>query len=104
MTDAFNYILDGEYLWAILNPFIRIVGTEWTLFFLLMIMLVFLYLKTESLAMPLMVGITALASLNMSTLFSDKDYPLIPEQFDVWVALFLAGALAFLVYSIWMKK
>jgi len=110
MTEAFDLLMDGEYLQALLNPGVRIIGLEWMLFFILGAILIFLYLKTESIALPMMIGLTVLATANISQrlgrLFPSMDtFPLIPHSTMDWLfAMLLIGALGFLLYSVIFKK
>ena len=94
MTTALNLISNNEYVLGILQPFARIISLEWTLFLLFTLIMVMLYLKTETLSIPLMVGIVLVGSTNLSHLFQTDLYPLIPDPLSKWASLMARGALA----------
>lgn len=104
MTDAFNLIVAGEYVMGILDPMARIIGLEWTLFMFMILAMLIVWIYSESPAPPLMIGIATIASVNASHLFAGDAYKMMPDEIDVWLALFIGGALAFILIAAWFKK
>lgn len=104
MTHTFDLIQEGEFLWAAVEPYSRIVGETFALFLLVMsLLIIFIYFKTESFTLPLMAFITIAGAFELSSLFQGKPNPIIPGLFDVWVFIFLVGGLAFVIYRVWFK-
>lgn len=104
MTDAFNLITSGEYVMGILNPMVRIIGLDWTVFMFMILAMLIVWVYSESPAPPLMVGMVIIASVNFSHLVPGDTHWIIPDQLDVWIALFFIGATAFILFAAWQKK
>lgn len=104
MTQAFTELINLEFITAVLTPYSRIIPLDWVLFLGLAVICLWLYLKLETAVVPAMIAILVIGGVNLSHLFGDTSNPLVPEQFDAYVILFLSGIIAFLLYAIWMKR
>ena len=105
MEDAFRLLLNGEYLRAILEPFIRISGETFFYFMILLATMSLLYLTMQDIALPIIFLLIAFGSLTLSHLspFNTASYNMIPAEFDNVMHIAIALGLTFLVYKVWRR-
>lgn len=105
MATPLDYLLQGEYLKGIIEPFSRVTGLSFFLFVILTAIMVIAYAQTGSIAVPLILFFVISGSLMYSHLadFSVPTY-IIPEPFQTFAYILVIGALAAVLIAVFTKK
>ena len=105
MTQAYDLLLDGEIVRAIIEVFTNIVGEPFFYFMCFAMLSALLYVGTRNIAMPLVVGLLYLGSLGYShiadfSLTAGGFLPdvLVPGEFMGYVYLVFVLGLTYIIY------
>ena len=105
MTQAYDLLLDGEIVRAIIEVFTNIVGEPFFYFMCFAMLSALLYVGTRNIAMPFVVGILYLGSLAGSHIadFATVGYTYVPEMlipgdFMSYVYLVFVLGLTYIIY------
>jgi len=105
MTDAYDLLMEGEYLRAVIDPFTRITGEPFFYGFLLLSAMLVIYLQTGNIGIPLMIFLVVSVSLMTSHLVQFAvNNAFIPQEFQTWAYIVVTVAFAGVILYVWWKK
>lgn len=105
MTDAYDFLKDGEIVQALLNVFTRMTGEVFFFGVVICAVAALTYLQTQSIGAAVIIFLLISGSLLTSHLigFSTPD-ALIPVQFQTWLYILVAAGIAGVILFVWFKN